>query len=105
MFVLLEDVADFSRRPGKKPTRSRRVLRHLMDSPGWVSRDEIEGLIWGDDESGGPENVSKALDLTVWRLRKHLYPGFHIDRIQYHHFRFTFDETAILGVVQRGLAA
>ena len=105
MFVLLEDVADFRRRPGKKPTRSRRVLRHLMDSPGWVSRDEIEDLIWGEDYAGGPDNISKALDLTMWRIRRLLYPGFYVERRKGFGVRFRFDDTAIVASVQRNLAA
>ena len=105
MFVLLEDVADFKRRRGPKSRRAQQLLRHLMDHPGWVPRDEVESLIWGEDESGGPENISKALDLALWRLRKYLRPGFYVERRKGFGCRFTFDEGAIVGSVQRALAA
>ena len=79
MFVLLEDVADFSVRQGPRARYAKKILRHLMDNGGWVLRCEIEDLLWGDREDGGPDNTQDGVDVVIWKLRGRLHVGFSIE--------------------------
>ena len=109
MFSLLEDVADLPPLHMKaSPRHDRVVLRHLMETPGWVSTKEIEDLIWGDEEDGGPLESAVSIAVVMHHLRRCLKDGFEIESEMgrgSRGYRLVVDESAILAGIQRALVA
>ena len=109
MFALLEDVADLPPLHMKaSPRHDRVILRHLMDTGGWVSTSEIADVVWGPDEDGGPLNTGDSIAVVVLCIRKKLRPGFHIESQMGRGsfgYRLTVDEEVVLDLVAKALAA
>ena len=92
--VLLEDY--LTRPLTKYEYLQARVLRHLIDNPGWVPRYSIAEKIC--DEDGGALNWSSNLSIAVKRLREKLKPEWTIscwDAIGYRLWLSEEDERAI----------
>ena len=92
--VLLEDY--LTRPLTKYEYLQARVLRHLIDNPGWVPRYSIAEKIC--DEDGGALNWSSNLSIAVKRLREKLKPEWTIscwDAIGYRLWLAEEDERAI----------
>lgn len=83
----------------------RAILRHLMDAGGWVTFEELEEVIWGSREDGGPPATRSAIAATISHLRDRLRPGFSIESRHHWGYRLTVDETTLLAFIARGLAA
>ena len=95
MIVELIDVAFVSRlRPFE-----RRVLRHLMDSGTWVSRDSLIDAMYGHREDGGPLCADNTLSVHIHRIRKALQPGFYIAVAWGHGYRIEATEEALVGTL------
>lgn len=109
MFSLLEDVADLPPlRMKASPRHDRVILRHLMDRSGWLSTREIEDLVWGDEEDGGPLETGVSIAVVIHHIRSSLKPGFEIESQMgrgSRGYRLVADEAVILERIAQAIAA
>ena len=82
MINLLEDVVDlkFQYRVGRNLCLTHlKILRHLIDSPGYVRTHELVQAIYCDREDGGPLCANDNIRIYISHLKKSLKPGFCIE--------------------------
>jgi len=72
--VLLEHVAKHSAYMGRS---QRVILRHLMENAG-ATAAELADQIAAWDDTGGPLNARKCIDVSLYRLRARLRPEWKI---------------------------
>lgn len=77
MIVLLEDVINTANMD--QTSNRKNILRHLMDSPGWIGMDELINVLYSDREDGGPLYCRDGVAYIIFCLRGRLNPGYAIE--------------------------
>lgn len=102
MIVLLEDVINTANM--NKISNTKSILRHLIDSPRWISIDELIDVLYADREDGGPMYCRDNVVYIIFCLRKRLKPGLSIEASGSGFYRLVVTPEKLEEILLKGVA-